>query len=179
MLNDLLDLAKVEANRLTLAPKYFELGPLLEAVAKLHKVNAGAKGVALVTELPTHACVVYGDAVRIRQLIENLLSNAVKFTTAGQITLSLTQDSHDVYIAVADTGIGIAEDELEQVFAPFYQAQSFLNRPHGGTGLGLTLSRRLAALMGGEISAQSRVGVGSCFTVRLPRHFTLPDPPTP
>ena len=137
------------------------------------------QGVALVTELPTHACVVYGDAVRIRQLIENLLSNAVKFTTAGQITLSLTQDSHDVYIAVADTGIGIAEDELEQVFAPFYQAQSFLNRPHGGTGLGLTLSRRLAALMGGEISAQSRVGVGSCFTVRLPRHFTLPDTPTP
>jgi Signal transduction histidine kinase len=179
VLNDLLDLAKVEANRLTLAPKYFELGPLLEAVAKLHKVNAGAKGVALVTELPTHACVVYGDAVRIRQLIENLLSNAVKFTTAGQITLSLTQDSHDVSIAVADTGIGIAEDELEQVFAPFYQAQSFLNRPHGGTGLGLTLSRRLAALMGGGISAQSRVGVGSCFTVRLPRHFTLPDTPTP
>ena len=177
VLNDLLDLAKVEANRLTLSPKSFELSALLEAVAKLHKVNAAAKGVALVTELPTHACVIDGDPVRIRQLIENLLSNAVKFTTAGQITLSLTQDLHDVYIAVADTGIGIAEDELEQVFAPFYQAQSFLNRPHGGTGLGLTLSRRLAALMGGEITAQSRTGVGSRFTVRLPRHIKLMDAP--
>lgn len=177
VLNDLLDLAKVEANRLTLSPKSFELSALLEAVAKLHKVNAAAKGVALVTELPTHACVIDGDPVRIRQVIENLLSNAVKFTTAGQITLSLTQDLHDVYIAVADTGIGIAEDELEQVFAPFYQAQSFLNRPHGGTGLGLTLSRRLAALMGGEITAQSRTGVGSRFTVRLPRHIKSMDAP--
>ena len=177
VLNDLLDLAKVEANRLTLSPKSFELSALLEAVAKLHKVNAAAKGVALVTELPTHACVIDGDPVRIRQIIENLLSNAVKFTTAGQITLSLTQDLHDVYIAVADTGIGIAEDELEQVFAPFYQAQSFLNRPHGGTGLGLTLSRRLAALMGGEITAQSRTGVGSRFTVRLPLHIKSMDAP--
>ena len=177
VLNDLLDLAKVEANRLTLSPKSFELSALLEAVAKLHKVNAAAKGVALVTQLPTHACVIDGDPVRIRQIIENLLSNAVKFTTAGQITLSLTQDLHDVYIAVADTGIGIAEDELEQVFAPFYQAQSFLNRPHGGTGLGLTLSRRLAALMGGEITAQSRTGVGSRFTVRLPRHIKSMDAP--
>jgi hypothetical protein len=180
VLNDLLDLAKVEANRLTLAPKTFELGPLLEAVAKLHKVNAEAKGVTLVTELPSHACFVFGDPVRIRQIIENLLSNAVKFTPSGQITLSLTQDMNDVFIAVTDTGIGISEDELERVFAPFYQAQSFLNRPHGGTGLGLTLSRRLADLMGGEIAAQSTTGVGSRFTVRLPRHLkSSGETPTP
>jgi hypothetical protein len=180
VLNDLLDLAKVEANRLTLAPKTFELGPLLEAVAKLHKVNAEAKGVTLVTELPSHACFVFGDPVRIRQIIENLLSNAVKFTPSGQITLSLAQDMNDVFIAVTDTGIGISEDELERVFAPFYQAQSFLNRPHGGTGLGLTLSRRLADLMGGEIAAQSTTGVGSRFTVRLPRHLkSSGETPTP
>ena len=177
VLNDLLDLAKVEANRLTLTPRSFELCALLEAVAKLHKVNAGAKGVGLVTELPTHACAIDGDPVRIRQIIENLLSNAVKFTSEGRITLSLTQDMNDVFISVADTGIGIAESELEHVFAPFYQAHSFLNRPHGGTGLGLTLSRRLAALMGGEISAQSTPGVGSRFTVRLPRHLKSSEAP--
>ena len=180
VLNELLDLAKVEANRLTLAPRSFELGPLLEAVARLHKVNAEAKGVALVTELPADACPVFGDPVRIRQIVENLLSNAVKFTAAGQITLSLSQDADEVFIAVTDTGIGIPEDELEQVFSPFYQAQSFLNRPHGGTGLGLTLSRRLAGLMGGEIAVQSSIGLGSRFTVRLPRHLrSAGEAPTP
>ena len=175
VLNDLLDLAKVEANRLTLVPRAFELGPLLESVAQLHKVNAEARGVALITALPSHACIVNGDPVRIRQIVENLLSNAVKFTNEGQITLSLSQDAHDVVISVADTGIGIPADELERVFAPFHQAQSFLNRPHGGTGLGLTLSRRLAELMGGEISAESTLGAGSRFTVRLPRHLESPD----
>ncbi|HAF56508.1 MAG TPA: two-component sensor histidine kinase [Thauera sp.] len=175
VLNDLLDLAKVEANRLTLAPRTVELGPLLESVARLHKVNAEAKSVDLVTELPAHACVIHGDPVRIRQIVENLLSNAVKFTHSGRITLSLTQELDHVLISVADSGIGIAADELEQVFAPFYQAQSFLNRPHGGTGLGLTLSRRLADLMGGDITARSTVGVGSCFTLRLPRHLPPSD----
>jgi len=136
--------------------------------------------VALVTELPAHACFIDGDPVRIRQIIENLLSNAVKFTPAGSITLRLVQEPQSVFISVTDTGMGIAADELERVFAPFYQAQSFLNRSHGGTGLGLTLSRRLADLMGGEISAQSTLGTGSSFTLRIPRQFTPAEGhPTP
>ncbi|MDX5410350.1 MAG: HAMP domain-containing protein [Thauera sp.] len=180
VLNDVLDLAKVEAGRLALNPQRFELGPLLAAVAALHQVNAQAKGVALVTELPAHACFIDGDPVRIRQIIENLLSNAVKFTPAGSITLRLVQEPQNVFISVTDTGMGIAADELERVFAPFYQAQSFLNRSHGGTGLGLTLSRRLADLMGGEISAQSTLGTGSSFTLRIPRQFTPAEGhPTP
>ncbi|MHB1372357.1 MAG: sensor histidine kinase [Thauera sp.] len=180
VLNDVLDLAKVEADRLALTPQHFELGPLLAAVAALHQVNAEAKGVALGTELPAQACFIDGDPVRIRQIIENLLSNAVKFTAAGRIALRLVQDPQHVFITVADTGMGIPADELERVFAPFYQAQSFLNRSHGGTGLGLTLSRRLADIMGGEISVQSTPGCGSSFTVRLPRHLTPADvPPTP
>ena len=108
--------------------------------------------------------------MRLRQIIENLLSNAVKFTREGHILVSLAAGVDDVSIRIADTGSGIAREEQERIFAPFYQAESFLNRGHGGTGLGLTLSRRLAHLMGGTISLDSLSGKGSTFTLHLPRH---------
>ena len=170
VVNDVLDLAKVEANRLTLAEQSIDLVPLITSVAALHKVNAEAKGVDLRVDLPAHPCIVDADPVRLRQIIENLLSNAVKFTREGHILVSLAAGADDVSIRIADTGSGIAREEQERIFAPFYQAESFLNRGHGGTGLGLTLSRRLAHLMGGTISLDSLSGKGSTFTLHLPRH---------
>ena len=170
VVNDVLDLAKVEANRLTLAEQSIDLVPLITSVAALHKVNAEAKGVDLRVDLPAHPCIVDADPVRLRQIIENLLSNAVKFTREGHILVSLAAGVDDVSIRIADTGSGIAREEQERIFAPFYQAESFLNRGHGGTGLGLTLSRRLAHLMGGTISLDSLSGKGSTFTLHLPRH---------
>jgi len=170
VVNDVLDLAKVEANRLTLAPQTMDIVPLLASVAALHKVNAEAKGVDLRVDLPAHPCIIDADPVRLRQVIENLLSNAVKFTREGHILVSLAAAANEVSIRIADTGSGIAREEQERIFAPFYQAESFLNRGHGGTGLGLTLSRRLAHLMGGTISLDSLSGKGSTFTLHLPRH---------
>lgn len=174
VVNDVLDLAKVEANRLTLVAQTIDLVPLVASVAALHKVNAEAKGVDLRLDLPAHPCIVDADPVRLRQIIENLLSNAVKFTREGHILVGLAAAADEISIRIADTGCGIARDEQERVFAPFYQAASFLNRGHGGTGLGLTLSRRLAHRMGGTIDLDSVPGKGSTFTLRLPRHFTAP-----
>jgi hypothetical protein len=171
VVNDVLDLAKVEANRLTLAPQTMDIVPLLASVAALHKVNAEAKGVELREDLPAHPCVVDADPVRLRQIVENLLSNAVKFTVQGHILISLAASTDEIVIRIIDTGCGIAREEQELVFAPFYQAESFLNRGHGGTGLGLTLSRRLAHLMGGTIGVESVLGEGSTFTLHLPRQI--------
>jgi signal transduction histidine kinase len=171
VVNDVLDLAKVEANRLTLAPQTMDIVPLLASVAALHKVNAEAKGVELREDLPAHPCVVDADPVRLRQIVENLLSNAVKFTVQGHILISLAASTDEIVIRIIDTGCGIAREEQELVFAPFYQAESFLNRGHGGTGLGLTLSRRLAHLMGGTIGVESVLGRGSTFTLHLPRQI--------
>jgi signal transduction histidine kinase len=171
VLNDILDLAKVEANRLSPQAQHFDLSALLASIAALHKVNAEARGVALRVDLPALPCIVRSDPVRVRQIVENLLSNAVKFTHQGHIALALAHGAEDVTLSVTDTGSGIAQDELERIFEPFYQAHPFLNRAHGGTGLGLTLSRRLAHLMGGELSARSELGHGSSFVLRLPREL--------
>jgi signal transduction histidine kinase len=171
VLNDILDLAKVEANRLSPQAQPFDLSALLGSIAALHKVNAEARGVELQVELPTAPCIIHSDPVRVRQIVENLLSNAVKFTHQGHIALSLAPGADDITVSVTDTGSGIEHDELERIFEPFYQASPFLNRSHGGTGLGLTLSRRLAHLMGGELSARSELSHGSSFVLRLPRDF--------
>lgn len=175
VLNDILDLAKVEANRLSPQAQHFDLSALLASIATLHKVNAQARGVALRIDLPAQRCIIRSDPVRVRQIVENLLSNAVKFTHQGHITLSLAQGAHDATLRVTDTGSGIAQGELERVFEPFYQARPFLNRAHGGTGLGLTLSRRLARMMGGELSAHSELGRGSSFVLHLPRDVGGPE----
>ena len=168
VLNDVLDLAKVEANRMRVHPENFDLGPLLASVAALHQVSAEARQITLATHLPATPCLVHADPVRVRQIIENLVSNAIKFTPEGSVDITLESGPDSVLVSVADTGIGIDVAELERIFDPFYQAHPFLNRAHGGTGLGLTLTRRLAELMGGRITASSTPGQGSRFSLRLP-----------
>jgi len=143
----------------------------VESSVALHRVNCSAKGVDLRLILPGAACTIDTDPVRLRQIIDNLLSNAVKFTDKGEITVEIRPSESRVAILVADTGIGIVTEELERIFEPFHQVENFLPRRHRGTGLGLSLARQMATLMGGQIEVHSTHGEGSVFTVTLPRSF--------
>ena len=116
------------------------------------------------------------DQDKVQQILMNLLSNAVKFTPAGSITITAQQHDGEITIAVADTGIGIPAEALEHIFEEFRQVDSSTTRQYGGTGLGLSISRRLAQLLGGDITVQSTVGVGSTFTVTLPLHYAAALP---
>jgi signal transduction histidine kinase len=127
--------------------------------------------VALVKEFDGEPPRMYVDEDKLRQIVINLLSNAAKFTERGTIRVRVQAANGSVAIAVSDTGIGIAPDKLEQVFEEFAQADASSTRVYGGTGLGLTIARRLARLMGGDISAESTPGVGSTFTLTLPVRY--------
>jgi len=169
VLNDVLDLAKIEANRLNLSLQRIDLKALITAIAALHRIGTSSKGVELLTELPTGPCEVDADPVRLRQVIDNLLSNAVKFTHEGRITIRVVERTENLLISVEDSGIGIPENELTKIFEPFYQAENFLTRRHRGTGLGLPLARQMVETMGGRLDAESVLGKGSFFTISLPR----------
>jgi signal transduction histidine kinase len=172
LLNDILDLSKIEAGRLELSPVEFSLRECVrDAIATL-AINAGQKGLNLsagvAPELPDR---VTGDPLRLRQILLNLLNNAIKFTRAGSVGLSvglqeLHTDTVRMHFSVADTGPGIPPDRISSIFEAFRQADSSTAREYGGTGLGLTISAQLVALMGGKIWAESKLGAGSTF------HFT-------
>lgn len=173
VINDVLDLSKIEAGHLELDPVPFDLAELAEQTAQFMAARAHEKGVELLcsveSDLPSH---VVGDSIRIRQVLLNLLGNAVKFTSSGEIALTVTRDNtphagNGLRFSVRDTGIGIPEDKLTSVFASFTQADSSTTRKYGGTGLGLTISKRLVELMGGRLEVESRPGQGSTFTFTL------------
>jgi PAS domain S-box-containing protein len=174
ILNDVLDLAKIEAQKLDVVKAPFNPVNLAETVVALHQENAQAKGVNLKLQVMDEiSSSVSGDADRIRQVLNNLVSNAIKFTHEGTVTVHLTAedtataDQHLVF-SVEDSGIGIPEDKLDAMFEPFEQADTSSTRAHGGTGLGLTISRRLLALMDGWIEASSDIGVGTVFRFGFP-----------
>ena len=180
VLNEVLDLAKIEANRVTLNIQTIDLKALLTAIAALHRFNTSIKGVELVTELPDGPCEIETDPVRLRQVIDNLLSNAVKFTQEGRITVGVREQKEQILISITDSGIGIPQEDQSRIFEPFYQAENFLTRHHRGTGLGLSLARRMVEMMGGRLDVEAAQGQGSTFTVTLPRkairstqHFEL------
>lgn len=169
ILNDLLDIAKIESGKLTLQAQVLPLRQTVGEAVTLFAETASRKGVVL--EFACDANVpelILGDAIRIRQIVLNLVGNAVKFTLRGKVAVQLSADGQRFRIAVRDTGIGIPREALERIFEAFNQGDASLNRTHGGTGLGLTIVRELAALMGGAVTAESEPGVGSCFTVTLP-----------
>jgi len=175
LLNGILDLSKIEAGRLELAPVPFSIRQSVAEAMRTFDVAAHQKGLDLITEVDADVPdVLVGDAVRLRQVIVNLVGNAVKFTEVGQVTVRVglaPQVGADaiVRVAVTDTGPGIAADKHQLIFDPFRQGDGSTTRRHGGTGLGLTISSRLVQLMGGQLEVESEVGKGSTFwfTARL------------
>lgn len=175
LLNDLLDLSKIEAGRMALDRVPFRPRALMEEAMKSQSALAMQRGVTVRVEIaPDLPDAVLGDPLRLRQILANLLSNAVKFTTDGSILLRANSTAgpepswNTFEIEVADTGMGIPADKLQTIFEKFTQADSSINRKYGGTGLGLTITRVLVAMHGGDISVESEVGHGSQFTVRIP-----------
>ncbi|NBB17332.1 response regulator [Caulobacter sp. SLTY] len=169
VLNDVLDLSRIEAGQLTISLAPFELEALAKGALLGFEGQAAAKGVSVTLEFPEAASGWWrGDAQRIRQIVSNLVSNAVKFTEAGSVRLVLERTEDGVRFSVHDTGPGIEPEVLAGLFARFAQADDSITRRHGGTGLGLSISRELAELMGGTLSATSTPGEGSCFTLDLP-----------
>ncbi len=173
LINDLLDNARIESGRLELASHPFNLVDLVELQLELLRDRAQAQGLWLRVFARTEATGwVLGDQQRVAQIVTNLVGNALKFTRSGGVTVELTREHGPtgpgrVQISVQDTGIGIAPDRLERIFQPFEQADADIAAAFGGTGLGLTITRSLARLMGGDVTVQSRIGEGSRFVVSL------------
>jgi CheY-like chemotaxis protein/HPt (histidine-containing phosphotransfer) domain-containing protein len=198
LINDILDLSKVEASQLELERTGFSLNDHLEKVTEMVAARAHEKGLAMVCEIaPGVPNDLVGDPTRLRQVLLNLLGNAIKFTESGEVTLRVEPDANPsvptaLRFTVSDTGIGIPGEKLGRVFERFTQADSSTTRRFGGSGLGLTISRRLVELMGGRIWVESEVGKGSVFAFAVPFEIsttvnrptaapvgTDPEPPLP
>jgi PAS domain S-box-containing protein len=185
LINDILDLSKVEASQLELERTGFSVKDHLEKVTEMVAGRAREKGLALVCEIaPNVPADLVGDPTRLRQVLINLLGNAIKFTESGEVALRVAPDADSsvptaLRFTVSDTGIGIPSEKLGQVFEPFTQADSSTTRRFGGSGLGLTISKRLVELMGGRIWAESTVGKGSVFAFAVPfESWAAADRPT-
>ena len=169
LINDILDISKIEARKLTLENIHFNLREMLESTVKIVALQAAEKGLELTCQVaPEVPAEVLGDPNRLRQILLNLAGNAIKFTHQGEVAIRVRLDQEDqntvaLRFAVADTGIGIPSDRQAALFAPFVQADGSTTRKYGGTGLGLAISKQLAELMGGAIGLDSEVGNGSTF----------------
>ena len=170
LINDILDLSRVEAGQMQMSAADVDVGQFLEALSDTIRPTATGKSLGFVLEVAPSLPRVRTDITRFRQVMLNLLSNAVKFTDKGSVTVRAraVHGGRRVRVEVIDTGIGIGEEDLERIFEEFTQADQSVTRAHGGTGLGLTISKRLTELMGGELGVTSEPGTGSTFHVELP-----------
>ena len=169
LIDDLLDLVRIEAGRLEVTPAATDLRPALAEIVAEFGPQAKAKGLTLDLDIPPDLPPALADPTRLRQILLNLVGNAVKFTDQGRVVLGARPDGGGIAIAVADTGIGIAPEALTYVFDEFRQVDGGATRSHGGVGLGLPIACKLARLLGGAIDVASEPGIGSTFTLRLPR----------
>jgi signal transduction histidine kinase/ligand-binding sensor domain-containing protein/CheY-like chemotaxis protein/HPt (histidine-containing phosphotransfer) domain-containing protein len=173
IINEVLDLSKMEASKIVLEQAPFDLRQLIEDSAAVLEIQAESKGLELVVSPPAEDnCVLIGDAMRLRQVLVNLIGNAIKFTPAGEVVVTATLDRSGgadvgVEIAVSDTGIGMSPEVIARVFEPFTQADETTTRKFGGTGLGLAICKQITDLMGGHIRVESESGAGSSFIVSL------------
>jgi signal transduction histidine kinase len=172
LVTDVLDLQKIEAGKMELAAQPFDLNSFIDDVVATCRTLVMEKGNDFVVERGGELGTVIGDQTKLRQAVLNLLSNAAKFTNNGRVSLSVEHetgaDGGSIRIAVRDTGIGISRENLPKLFQNFNQAEASTASRYGGTGLGLALSQKLCRMMGGEITVESELGGGSCFTIRVP-----------
>jgi signal transduction histidine kinase len=168
LINNVLDLSKVEAGKMELDPESFEIPWLIEEVAGTVQPLAQKQGNRLEVRCPPDVGSLHTDVVKLRQVLFNLLSNACKFTENGAVTLAVDRSAERIRFQVRDTGIGMTAEQQAKLFEAFSQADSAIARKYGGTGLGLAISRRFCQLMGGDITVESAPGQGATFTVRLP-----------
>lgn len=174
MVDDLLDLAKVEAGRVEISPAWFEMVDLFSALRGMFKPVLTNPELTLVFEEPSGVPQLYTDDRKLSQILRNFISNALKFTPKGEVRVSATCEGDLVTFSVADTGIGIAPEYHDAIFQDFSQVQSPLQKRLRGTGLGLALSKRLAEVLGGRIGLRSEVGQGSVFWLEIPVRLEAP-----
>ncbi len=168
LINDVLDISKIEAGQLKVEGSTFSLRDLVNEVSASARPLVEKKGLALSVDVHLEVGELWSDRRRVAQILMNLLSNAIKFTTSGGIRVDCRLDGGWAVVSVADTGIGIRKKDLEKLFVPFQQVESGLARNYEGTGLGLSISKRLVAALGGDMAVESEAGRGSTFTFRLP-----------
>jgi len=169
MVNDLLDLAKVEAGRITISPAWFEMVDLFAALRGMFKPIVTTEEVLLIFEEPKGVDRVYSDDKKLSQILRNFISNALKFTLRGEVRVSAQAGAGKMVVfSVTDTGIGIPQEFHAAIFEDFVQVDSPIQKRLRGTGLGLSLSKRLAGLLGGSVAVESEPGVGSKFSVTIP-----------
>jgi signal transduction histidine kinase len=177
LINDILDLSKIEAGKMNLYPETFEIGMLINNIVLTVKPAIEKNSNVLEIDCDDQLGTMYADQTRMRQVLLNLLSNAAKFTTNGKITLTVRSEKQELVLdapfgiitfTVTDTGIGMSQSQQQQLFQPFIQGDNSTTKKYGGTGLGLAISRHFCEMMGGEIIVKSQPGVGSTFIVRLP-----------
>jgi signal transduction histidine kinase len=172
MVNDLLDLAKVEAGRITISPEWFEMVDLFAALRGMFKPIVVSNSVSLVFDEPRDEIKLYTDDKKLSQILRNFISNALKFTQQGEVRVAARMlDESVVEFSVSDSGIGIAPEHVETLFSDFVQLNVPLQKKLRGTGLGLSLARKFAELLGGRVGVESEVGKGSRFWVTLPARF--------
>jgi len=168
IINNLLDISKIEAGKTELRDELVDPATIVHDSVAAMRVEAAAKHLDLIAEIPQNPPLIRGDTVRLRQILINLVSNAVKFTEAGQVKLSVAFDASGFSFAVTDTGIGMTPEEIETALEPFGQVDSAISKKYAGTGLGLPLAKTLAMLHGGRLEISSFKGAGTTIAVRLP-----------
>jgi signal transduction histidine kinase/ligand-binding sensor domain-containing protein/DNA-binding response OmpR family regulator len=170
VINDILDFSKIESGNLDLDPHHFDLRKNVESVLEMFVARAADIGINLISQIGENVPdKIFADGLRLRQILTNLIGNAIKFTHKGEVTIlitadEITADDFNLYFEIKDTGIGIPENQIGNLFQAFNQVDSSVSRKYGGTGLGLVICERLVNLMGGKISAQSEYGAGSTFS---------------
>ena len=173
MVDDLLDLAKVEAGRISISPEWFDMVDLFSALRGMFRPIVGSGSVSLVFEESDQVPRIYTDDKKLAQILRNFISNALKFTTEGEVRVSArTADGSMIEFAVSDTGIGIAPEHLPALFSDFVQIDTRIQKRLRGTGLGLSLAKKFAHLLGGSVAAQSELGKGSRFSVLIPARYS-------
>jgi len=179
LINDVLDLSKIEAGKMELYLETFEVMDLIQDVVITVQPLVEKNANKLKTHSANNLGTMYTDLVKVRQALVNLLGNASKFTEYGTISLDVARQTVGgvdwITFSVSDTGIGMTPEQMEKLFQPFSQAEASMTRKYGGTGLGLEITRRFCKKLGGDITAKSKIGEGSTFTIQLPAKIVHPE----